>query len=54
MPRLFIALPVPDEIADDLVISIKTVEVHRARVMEKMGVDSVAELVRRTLATKKS
>ncbi|MBW2539683.1 MAG: hypothetical protein JRE27_08775 [Deltaproteobacteria bacterium] len=27
-------------------ISEKTVKVHRARIMEKMGVDSVAQLVR--------
>ena len=33
------------QIADVLGISIKTVEVHRARVMEKMGVNSLAELV---------
>jgi RNA polymerase sigma factor (sigma-70 family) len=33
------------QIADDLGISIKTVEVHRSRVMEKMEVRSVAELV---------
>ena len=33
------------QIADMLGISIKTVEVHRARVMEKMGVNSLAELV---------
>lgn len=33
-------------IASDLIISEKTVKVHRARVMEKMGVNSVAELVR--------
>jgi two-component system response regulator FixJ len=32
-------------IATELDISIKTVEAHRAKVMEKMGVDSVAELV---------
>jgi len=31
--------------AAELDISVKTVEVHRAKVMEKMGVDSVAELV---------
>ena len=36
-------------IADELDISIKTVEVHRSKVMEKMGVDSVAELVQLTL-----
>lgn len=33
-------------IAADLGISPKTVEIHRGRVMEKMQVDSVAELVR--------
>jgi len=33
------------QIADDLGISIKTVEVHRARVMEKMEARSLAELV---------
>ena len=32
-------------IADELDISVKTVEFHRARVMEKMGVSSVAALV---------
>ena len=36
-------------IADELSLSIKTVEFHRAKVMEKMGVDSVAELVQLTL-----
>lgn len=33
------------QIADDLGISIKTVEVHRARVMDKMETRSLAELV---------
>ena len=32
------------EIATDLKISVKTVFVHRARVMEKMGVDSLVQL----------
>lgn len=36
------------QIADSLSISEKTVKVHRARVMEKMKVNSVAELVRCT------
>ena len=36
-------------IADELGISIKTVEVHRSRVMEKLGANSVAELVQITL-----
>jgi FixJ family two-component response regulator len=35
------------QIAYDLAIAEKTVKVHRARAMEKMGVRSVAELVRR-------
>jgi FixJ family two-component response regulator len=37
-------------IAYDLGTSPRTVEVQRARVMEKMGVRSVAELVRMTLS----
>ncbi len=37
------------EIAEALAISIKTVEAHRARIMEKLGVSSVAELVQATL-----
>jgi FixJ family two-component response regulator len=32
-------------IGDELGISVKTVEFHRAKVMEKMGADSVAGLV---------
>ena len=36
-------------IAAELDISVKTVEAHRAKVMEKMGVDSVAELVQRII-----
>jgi two-component system response regulator TtrR len=34
------------QIADELNISMKTVEAHRARVMEKMGVRTLAELVK--------
>ncbi|HED17807.1 MAG TPA: DNA-binding response regulator, partial [Gammaproteobacteria bacterium] len=33
-------------IGDQLGISSKTVEVHRAKIMDKMGADSVASLVR--------
>jgi RNA polymerase sigma factor (sigma-70 family) len=40
------------QIADDLGISVKTVEAHRARAMEKMEVTSVAELVSATLSAK--
>jgi len=36
-------------IADELAISVKTVEFHRAKLMEKMAVDSVAALVQLTL-----
>jgi FixJ family two-component response regulator len=37
------------EIAEELDISVKTVEAHRARLMEKLEVDSVAELVQAVL-----
>jgi FixJ family two-component response regulator len=42
------------QIADDLGISVKTVEVHRARAMEKMGAASIAEVVRAMLSSKAS
>ena len=42
---LILAGKLNKQIADVLNISIKTVEVHRARIMDKMGVRSVAELV---------
>jgi FixJ family two-component response regulator len=35
--------------ADDLGVSQRTIEIHRARVMEKMQVGSVAQLVRMTM-----
>ena len=41
-------------IAEEMAISIKTVEAHRARIMEKFAVDSLAELVQATLAARKS
>lgn len=43
--HLIVAGRLNKQIADDLGISIKTVEVHRARVMEKMQANSLAELV---------
>jgi two-component system response regulator TtrR len=39
-------------IAEELDISIKTVEAHRARIMEKLEVGSLAELVQATLAVR--
>lgn len=41
------------QIADQLGISIKTVEVHRSRVMEKIGAGSVMELVRFSLSAER-
>ena len=38
------------EIAFDLGLSPRTVEIHRARVMSKMGAESLPDLVRRVLA----
>ncbi|GAA5171070.1 response regulator transcription factor [Viridibacterium curvum] len=46
---LIVAGRLNKQIADELGISIKTVEVHRARVMEKMQADSLAELVQSVL-----
>lgn len=42
---LVVAGRINREIAERLAISVKTVEAHRARIMEKLGVDSVASLV---------
>ncbi|MGB4854430.1 MAG: LuxR C-terminal-related transcriptional regulator [Candidatus Dechloromonas phosphoritropha] len=43
--QLVVAGKLNKQVADELDISMKTVEAHRARVMEKMGVRTVAELV---------
>ncbi|GAA5179064.1 oxygen response regulator transcription factor FixJ [Niveibacterium umoris] len=50
---LIVAGRLNKQIADDLGISIKTVEVHRARVMEKMDVSSLAELVQMVMSAGK-
>jgi RNA polymerase sigma factor (sigma-70 family) len=51
---LVVAGKLNKQVADELGISIKTVEVHRARVMEKMAVGSLAELVQAVLAAKRA
>jgi FixJ family two-component response regulator len=50
--ELVVAGKLNKQIADGLGISVKTVEVHRARVMEKMAVGSVAELVKAVMAAR--
>ena len=40
------------EIGEQLAISVKTVEAHRARIMEKLAVGSVAELVQAVVAAR--
>lgn len=42
------------EIARELGISPRTVEVHKARIMDKLGARNVAELVRLAVATGQS
>ncbi len=41
------------QIADDLNISIKTVEAHRANIMEKLNANTVADLLKTALGAKK-
>lgn len=48
---LVVAGKLNKQIADELNISMKTVEAHRARVMDKMGARTLAELVRAVLQT---
>jgi two-component system response regulator TtrR len=50
--QLVVAGKLNKQIADELDISMKTVEAHRARVMEKMGVRTLAELVKAVMTLK--
>jgi FixJ family two-component response regulator len=49
---LVVAGRINRDIAESLAISVKTVEAHRARIMEKLGVDSVAGLVQAVVAAR--
>ncbi|HEX8011304.1 MAG TPA: response regulator transcription factor [Casimicrobiaceae bacterium] len=44
--RMLVSGRAVSEIADELNLSVKTVSTHKARLMEKMGIDNQAELVR--------
>lgn len=44
--RMLVSGRAVSDIADDLNLSAKTVSTHKARLMEKMGIDNQAELVR--------
>ncbi len=48
--QLVVAGKLNKQVADELNISMKTVEAHRARVMEKMGVRTLAELVKAVMS----
>jgi two-component system response regulator TtrR len=48
--ELVVAGKLNKQVADELDISMKTVEAHRARVMEKMGVRTLAELVKAVMS----
>ena len=50
--KLVVAGKLNKQIADTLNISMKTVEAHRARVMEKMGVRTLAELVKAVMTVR--
>ena len=52
--RLLVQGRGPTEIADQLHLSVKTVSTHKTRILEKMGMASVAELVRYAVEKKLS
>ena len=45
MPLRYLQIPANQEIAAHLVISVKTVEKHKAEIMERLGLTSRAALV---------
>jgi DNA-binding NarL/FixJ family response regulator len=47
--RMLVSGKAVSEIANELNLSVKTVSTHKARLMEKMGIDNPAELVRYAL-----
>jgi len=52
--RLLVAGLGPTEIAEQLHLSVKTVSTHKTRILEKMGADSTADLVRYAVENKLS
>jgi DNA-binding NarL/FixJ family response regulator len=52
--RLLVAGHGPTEIADQLHLSVKTVSTHKTRILEKMGAESIADLVRYAVENKLS
>jgi DNA-binding NarL/FixJ family response regulator len=52
--RLLVAGHGPTEIADRLHLSVKTVSTHKTRILEKIGADSIADLVRYAVENKLS
>ena len=49
MLELIVAGRLNKQIADDLSISIKTVEAHRANIMDKLGARTMADLMKTAL-----
>ena len=52
--ELIVAGRLNKQIADDLSISIKTVEAHRANIMDKLGARTMADLMKTALAAKQT
>ena len=52
--RCVVAGKMNKTMADELGISVKTVEAHRARVMQKLGVESLAALVQLALEAERA